>query len=117
MRRVRLLWLALALVVPWPAGGGETPPSSAAASGDDAAEELIAQERIRAGVESILETYLQPISDGSDRVEMAIRAAEELRSLGPEVVRYLAYELDQAQIGTLDLCSFALGLLGTEADS
>jgi HEAT repeat protein len=114
MRRVRLLWLVLALVVTGPAGGGETPLSPAATPGDDANDELIAQEKIRAAFESILEIYFQPISDGDERIEMAIQSAESLQSLGPEVVPYLSNELDRGQPGTLDLCSYALGLLTTE---
>ena len=114
MRRVRMLWLALTLVVAWPAGGGEAPPSPTATSGDEATDELIAQEKIRAGVESVFETYLHPPADGNARIDMAIQAAERLRSMGPDVVPYLANELEQDRMATLDLCSYALGLLNTE---
>ena len=114
MRRVRLLWLALALFVTWPAGGEQAPPSPAAQSGDAATDELIAQEKIRAGFEAILENYLQPTPDGDERIDMAIRAVESLQILGPGVVPYIANELEQDRTGTLDLCSYALGMLNTK---
>ena len=111
MRRVGLLWLTLAVVVSAPAGGGQTPPAT---TGDDATDELVARERIRAGVESIFEIYGQPSADGGERIDTAIRSAEALRDLGPDVVPYLANEIEQHRIQTLDLCSYALGMLGTE---
>lgn len=102
MRPARFAWTVSLLLVTLPAAG------------DDATDQLIAQERVRAGVESILETYLQPVSDGDVRIDMAIHAAESLADLGPRVALYLANELEQDNVQTMDLCSYALGLLGTE---
>jgi HEAT repeat protein len=90
--------------------GGDPPPVT---TGDEATDELLARERLRASVESVFEAYLAPTPDGGSRIDMAIAAAEEFASLGPDVVPYLINELEQERRNTFDLCSYALGMLPT----
>jgi HEAT repeat protein len=85
----------------------------APATGDELTDELIARERIRAAVETLLDDYLQPAPDGDVRTDMAIRAVEGFVAVGPDVVPYLINELEQEKHATFDLCSYALGMLGT----
>jgi HEAT repeat protein len=97
-------------VAVWPALGGDPPPVS---SGDETTDALLAQERLRSSVEAIFERYLAPAPDGASRIDMAIAAAEEFASLGPDVAPYLINELEQERRATFDLCSYALGMLAT----
>jgi HEAT repeat protein len=90
-------------------------PLTRAADPSADAEDLLAQERMRAAVEALLEDYFRPAADGDERVDRAIRTAQGLAALGPDVVPYVVNELEQEIRGTYDLCCYTLGLMGTPA--
>lgn len=77
------------------------------------AEELMAQERMRSVVEQALDLYNSPAESGEEQNDNFVRAVDDLVRVGPDVVRFLAAELEQALPGSYFLCAYALGRLGT----
>ena len=112
MARTPRTGLLLLLVLGLLAVVSHAQDTPAPSTGDAATDKLIEQERVRAGVEEAFESYLQPVSDGRERVDIAIDAMESLRALGPSVVPFLAAELETGR-KTMDLSAYALGMLGT----
>jgi HEAT repeat protein len=82
-------------------------------TGDEEIDELLALERVRSSVETLLEEYMAPATGGADRADLAIRTTEGFVALGPAVGPFLINELERENRDTFDLCCYALGLLGT----
>jgi HEAT repeat protein len=80
---------------------------------DAPVEDLLAQEEIRAAVETAIDDYLA--ATGGGRIDAAIEGIESLERYGERVVPFLANELEQERYETFDFLTYALGMLETPA--
>ena len=103
-RRVaRPLLLAFALcVVPSAAAQDDAPPT---------AEQLAARERIRPKVEALWAEARTPWKPDEERPTYLTDMSDALVALGPDVVPFLAAEIELENSSTLHLCALALGRL------
>ena len=83
------------------------------AAQEDDLDELVAQERLRASIETIFDAYFQPGPGGDALQEKATTAALAFAEIGPDAVPFLINELQAELPQTFELCALALGYLAT----
>lgn len=110
--RSSVVFIALALL-PVVGSVAQQPPPAA-----PVAEELVRQEQLRSAVEQALALYNSPAKSGVAENDNFVRAVDDLMRIGPDVVPFLAAEMEQAVPNSYFFCAYALGRLGTpEAES